>query len=149
MRSETSSQTLTEAETTAKASHWDIVTSHSLVTQAVLCHAYAGSGTEEDPYAVEFIPNDPRNPMGFSMFKKWSLTLMVAFATLAVAFVSSAYSGGVEQIIAQFHVGDEVVTLGIRCDYSHEAYRKASSNNSKKFVCHGFCRRASSLGSSV
>lgn len=34
-------------------------------------------------------------------------------ATLAVAFVSSAYSGGVEQILATFNVGEEVVTLGI------------------------------------
>lgn len=34
-------------------------------------------------------------------------------ATLAVAFVSSAYSGGVREIETEFHVGDEVVTLGI------------------------------------
>ena len=34
-------------------------------------------------------------------------------ATLAVAFVSSAYSGAVDQILTTFHVGDEVATLGI------------------------------------
>ena len=62
---------------------------------------------------VEFIPNDPRNPMGFPMLQKWSITLLVAVATLAVSFASSAYSGGVDQIIMTFGVSDEVVVLGI------------------------------------
>ena len=34
-------------------------------------------------------------------------------ATLAVSFVSSAYSGGVEEILTSFDVGEEVVILGI------------------------------------
>lgn len=38
---------------------------------------------------------------------------MVAFATLAVSFVSSAYSGGVNQIIDEFDCSEEVVVLGI------------------------------------
>lgn len=51
--------------------------------------------------------------MGFAMWKKWAITLLVAFATLAVAFVSSAYTGGVTQIIVGFHTSDEVVVLGV------------------------------------
>ena len=39
--------------------------------------------------------------------------MIAAVATLAVAFVSSAYTGGIEQIIEQFHVSEEVVTLGV------------------------------------
>ena len=74
---------------------------------------YDGEGSEESPYVVTWIENDPRNPMLFAKSKKWALTMLSAFATLAVAFVSSAYSGGVKQIIEQFHVGEEVVTLGI------------------------------------
>jgi Major Facilitator Superfamily len=93
--------------------HFRLVFSHALVTPAVLHHKYEGSGTEEDPYVVDFIENDPRNPMTFSAVKKWSLTMIVAFATLAVAFVSSAYSGAVEQIIIEFGASQEVVTLGI------------------------------------
>lgn len=34
-------------------------------------------------------------------------------ATLAVSFVSSAYSGGVREIIETFNVSSEVVTLGV------------------------------------
>lgn len=47
------------------------------------------------------------------MAKKWFIILTVAFATLAVAFVSSAYSGSVRQIIEEFGVSQEVSTLGI------------------------------------
>ena len=97
----------------AKVSHFHIVRSQSLVTPEVLHYHYKGSGTEDDPYLAEFIPHDPRNPMLFCMWKKWSITLMVAFATLAVAFVSSAYSGATEQVIAEFHCSTEVATLGI------------------------------------
>ncbi|KAI4132771.1 MAG: hypothetical protein LQ347_002454 [Umbilicaria vellea] len=110
MDSETSSQTLAEDDSPA---HWRVVASHSLITAAVLNHRYDGAGTEEDPYVVDFIPDDPRNPMGFSNLKKWTITLLVAFATLAVSFVSSAYTGGVEQIIRQFGASQEVVTLGV------------------------------------
>ncbi|KAK3109417.1 hypothetical protein LTR53_017355 [Teratosphaeriaceae sp. CCFEE 6253] len=38
---------------------------------------------------------------------------MVAIATLAVAFVSSAYSGGAEEVIMEFGCSQELFTLGI------------------------------------
>ena len=118
MDGETSSHTLTEAGKSihtnpAKPAHLRVVASHSLLTEAVLDHRYRGAGTENDPYVVDFIPNDPRNPMGFSMTKKWTITVLVAFVTLAVAFVSSAYTGGIEQVIAQLGCSEEVATLGI------------------------------------
>ena len=83
------------------------------MTPEVLNHRYAGSGTEDDPYVVEFIPHDPRDPMSFGQVKKWTITILVAIATLAVAFVSSAYSGGTRQIIEEFQCSTEVATLGI------------------------------------
>lgn len=118
MASDTSSDTLTDVDATAlskstKPSHWQLVSSHALLTPAVLNHKYNGSGTEEDPYRVEFIPNDPRDPMGFAMWKKWAITLLVAFVTLAVAFVSSAYTGGIDQMIQELHTSDEIVVLGV------------------------------------
>lgn len=39
--------------------------------------------------------------------------MLVAIATLAVALVSSAYTGGIAQIEEQFHIGSEVATLGV------------------------------------
>lgn len=117
--SDASSHTLTEVATTAtnyttrSAPLFKIVVSRHLITPKVLNWNYEGSGTEHDPFVVEFLPNDARDPMNFSYFKKWAITLLVAFATLAVAFVSSAYSGGVAQIIEEFHSSEEVVVLGI------------------------------------
>lgn len=96
-----------------KVPHWRLVWSQTLVTDAVLNHQYKGSGTEDDPYLVEFIPNDPRNPMEFSQVKKWFIIMTVAIATLAVAFVSSAYSGATRQIVMDFDISQEVATLGI------------------------------------
>ena len=96
-----------------KVPHWRLVKSQSLVTDAVLNHPYRGSGTKEDPYLVEYLPNDPRNPMTWPLWKKWFITMAVAIATLAVAFVSTAYSGTVIQVIEEFHCSKEVATLGI------------------------------------
>ncbi|KAI4175557.1 MAG: hypothetical protein LQ343_001548 [Gyalolechia ehrenbergii] len=102
-----SSGTLTEPESPGKSkppSYFHIVASQ---------HRYVGAGTEDDPYVVEFLPNDPRNPMGFSMVKKWTITLLVAGVTLAVAFCSSAYSGGIAQTVKEFHTSQEVAVLGL------------------------------------
>lgn len=101
------------APSAQKVPHWRLVFSQSLVSDEVLNHKYKGSGTEEDPYQVDYIPNDPRNPMGFSDAKKWFITIVVAIATLAVAFVSTAYTGSTKQIIEEFHTSSEVVTLGV------------------------------------
>lgn len=83
------------------------------VTPEVQNWHYDGSGTEEDPFVVVWIDHDPRNPMLYSELKKWSLTMLVAIATLAVAFVSSAYSGGTREIIQEFGASQEVATLGV------------------------------------
>ena len=83
------------------------------ITPEVQKCEYDGSGTEDDPYVVYWIDDDPRNPMLYSSVRKWSITMLVAIATLAVAFVSSAYSGGATQIIEEFKCSEEIFTLGI------------------------------------
>lgn len=90
-----------------------LVRDQALITPAVQNWPYAGSGTEEDPYVVVWIENDPRNPMTWADWKKWCLVALVSIATLAVAFVSSAYTGGLSEVIAQFHTSELIVTLGV------------------------------------
>lgn len=102
-----------EAPARTKIPYWRLVADQGVVTQEIIDYPYPGAGTEEDPYSVTWIPDDPRNPMLFSEFKKWSFTLIVAIATLAVALVSSAYTGGVREIEAEFNIGSEVATLGV------------------------------------
>ena len=92
--------------------HFHHTFSHSLLTKEVVEYHYRGSGTEEEPYIVDFIPNDPRNPKTWPSFRRWGIAVMVSVATLAVTFVSTAYSGAVGQIIEEFHCTGEVATLG-------------------------------------
>ena len=111
-----SSNTLTEIPTSGtvkSAVYWRVVASHALITPHVLHHHYDGSGTTDDPYNVEFIPRDARNPLNFGMFKRWTITVLIAFATLAISFASSAYSGGIAEIMQEFNCSEEVATLGI------------------------------------
>jgi hypothetical protein len=94
-------------------SHWFLVLHPHGVTDAVLNHSYPGQGTPESPYVVDFLPQDGSNPMQYSRTKKWTITMLQALATLAVAFVSTAYSGGISEIIKYFHVSTIVAILGI------------------------------------
>ena len=102
-----------ESHTPTRLSYFAQVFSQAGITQDVEAFEYNGSGTEEDPYIVDWIAQDPRNPMLYSKAKRWSITGIVAIATLAVALVSSAYSGGAEEVIREFGCSQEVFTLGI------------------------------------
>lgn len=93
--------------------HWRLIVEQAVITDDILNHYYPGSGTEDDPYVVNWIPHDPRNPMEWGKPQKWFYTMAMAVATLAVALLSSAYSGGVRQIMVEFKVGTEVATLGV------------------------------------
>ncbi|KAL1952797.1 hypothetical protein VTO42DRAFT_4241 [Malbranchea cinnamomea] len=93
--------------------HWRQVFDQGVVTQDIIDYPYPGSGTEDDPYVVNWIPNDPRNPQLYSPLKKWSITFAVAIATLAVALISSAYTGGSKEIMVEFQSKTIIVTLGV------------------------------------
>jgi hypothetical protein len=94
-------------------SHWQMIMDQGAVTKEIVNYDYEGGGTEEDPYVVEWIDNDPRNPMTFPKTKKWIMAIAVANSVLVVSFCSSAFSGGIQQIMAEFSVSQEVVTLGV------------------------------------
>ena len=92
---------------------WRQVKDQAAFTQDVLDYKYPGSGTEEDPFLVSWIPNDPRNPMLMTTAKKVGITIVVSTAALAVAVASSAYTGAMQQVMDDLHVGNEVATLGL------------------------------------
>lgn len=93
--------------------YWRMIIDHAGITPEVANYPYPGSGTEDDPYVISWIPNDPRDPMRFSTARKWFATMTMAVSTLAVSLCSSAYSGGVPEIMMQFRISQDVVTLGI------------------------------------
>ncbi|KAI2609141.1 major facilitator superfamily transporter [Hypoxylon sp. NC1633] len=83
------------------------------VTSAVMDSLYKGSGTIDDPFIVDFLPDDPKDPMKFPMSKKWGITVLQAFSVLAVTFNSTAYSGGISEVIRDFNISTEVAILGV------------------------------------
>lgn len=102
-----------ESPAPSKIPYWRKVYDQAGITDEVLHHPYSGSGTEKEPYLVQWIPDDPRNPMLFTTATKWFITLVLAVATLAVSLVSSAYTGGIAEIIREFDISQEVATLGV------------------------------------
>jgi hypothetical protein len=87
---------------------------HASITPAVLAWKYSGQGTPESPYVVDFLPDDKRNPFLFPTWYKWTITVFKAIAVLAVAFVSTAYSAAVGEIIDEFHIrSPELAISGI------------------------------------
>lgn len=81
--------------------------------QTILDYPYRGSGTEHDPYIVEWLENDLENPKNYSETLRWSVTALIATMTLCVALASSAYSGTVGKLLAEFKCSGEVITLGL------------------------------------
>lgn len=80
----------------------------------ILAQKYQGSGTKEDPFLVEWLSEDAENPQTWAQVYKWLLTVQVAIATLSVALASSAYSGAIDSLQAQFHPPKEIIlTLGV------------------------------------
>ncbi|KAJ3877495.1 MFS general substrate transporter [Lentinula edodes] len=74
---------------------------------------YTGSGTPEDPYIVVWDEEDPENPYNWSKTRKWIITMQLALTTFTVSFSSSSYSGGLEYIVRDLNVSDELAVLGI------------------------------------
>ncbi|KIW06665.1 uncharacterized protein PV09_02371 [Verruconis gallopava] len=98
---------------TGKLSHWRILIDQSITTPEIESHVYPGSGTVEDPYRIDWLPNDPRNPMQFPTWYKWMITLSMAGAVLAVSLCSSAFSSGFTSLLRDFGTSQEVATLSL------------------------------------
>lgn len=92
---------------------WRIFLTRETPTTRTLEHSWAGSGTTDDPFLVEFLPHDVRNPKHFTRVQKWTFCTIQAVACLSIAMASSAYSGGIKQVIEHFHCDQEVATLGL------------------------------------
>ena len=64
----------------------------------MLVHEYRGAGSEDDPYLITFLDDDPGDPMPFPSWLRRTLCLVAGYVTFSVAFISSAYAGGVRDI---------------------------------------------------
>jgi multidrug resistance protein len=87
--------------------------SKHLRTVILLQQKYEGNGSENSPFIINWLDYDPENPMKWMTLYKWFIAMIATIATLAVTFVSAAYTGPFNELRDQFHVSDEVLTLGI------------------------------------
>jgi len=81
--------------------------------ERIVNHKYQGAGTEESPYLVDWLPDDPEDPQQWGSTYKWFTIAVASFATLAVALSSSAYSGGVKSLAEEFGTSSELLTAGL------------------------------------
>lgn len=86
---------------------------HVTPFEKILNHKYPGSGTEQDPYIVDWLGDDLEDPQRWTAVYKWTQILIVSLATLSVALSSSAYTGGVEDLIKEFHASQELLIAGV------------------------------------
>lgn len=81
--------------------------------ETILNHPYKGSGTEEDPYIIDWLPEDPEDPQRWPQVWKWFQIIVCSLATLAVALSSSAYSGGLQSLMKDFGHSSLFWTAGV------------------------------------
>ena len=53
-----------------RISTWRPMLSQTNLTHDMIYHGYAGKGTDEDPYRVEWLENDPIDPLGYPAWCK-------------------------------------------------------------------------------
>ncbi|KIV93035.1 hypothetical protein PV10_04280 [Exophiala mesophila] len=92
---------------------WRLVIKPSIITPEVWHAAYPGHGTENEPFVVDFLPNDPLNPQNWPGSRKWFCVAIVAIATLGVSYCTSAYLSALPQLREHFNVSDQIITLGL------------------------------------
>lgn len=86
---------------------------HTHLHDNIYNQAYAGSGSINDPYIVEYFHNDSEDAMNFPKRRKWAIAILQSLSTFAVSFASSAYASGIRDIMQRFDVSNEVATLGL------------------------------------
>lgn len=96
-----------------KIPHYRLVLSQTLITDNVIQHPYSGSGTAPDPFIVDWIPSDARNPMKMAQGMKWVITVIMALGTLSVTFASTAFAGALPQIQQDLHASLELSVLSV------------------------------------
>jgi hypothetical protein len=94
-------------------SNWKLLTSQENITPEILSHPYAGSGTQDDPYLVKWLESDPIDPISYPKWRKWCITLIMAWSTLAITFASSSLGSADPQLEAHFGASRTLVTADV------------------------------------
>jgi hypothetical protein len=74
---------------------------------------YAGRGSYNEPYIIDYLPNDHQDAMNFTKGRKWTIAVLQTMSTFVVTFASSAYASGIPGVMRSFDVSKNVATLGL------------------------------------
>lgn len=83
------------------------------LNEEIMNERYTGSGTQSDPYIIDYLQIDPHDAMGFSKGRKWAIAILQSLSTFCVTFASSIFVSGIPGIKKQFNVSSEVAVLGL------------------------------------
>jgi multidrug resistance protein len=81
--------------------------------ETILAQEYGGEGSDADPHLIDWLLEDNENPLTWSPAFQWCQLALVSFAMLSVTAGSSAYTGGIPNLVNQFNISDEVALLGV------------------------------------
>ena len=71
------------------------------------------SEDKKDPNIVDWDgPDDPQNPINWTVKKKWTVTISFALMTFCITFASSVFSTATQVTAQLFGVSEEVMILG-------------------------------------
>jgi hypothetical protein len=84
-----------------------------LIQSHARSHRSGLSRQESKRTYVDFVHNDPENPLNFNTTRKWFITLLAVTITILVAAAAGAYAPCMPDLIKEFGVSSEVATLGI------------------------------------
>ncbi|KAH0836438.1 major facilitator superfamily domain-containing protein [Lanmaoa asiatica] len=76
----------------------------------------SSTSLQTDLFYIEFKDNDPRNPVTYSRFKKWCITLVVCGFTGVTATASSSFAMGTESMLRDLHCTQFQATIAL-CVY--------------------------------
>merc|ERR1711881_98582 len=77
------------------------------------------SGVKIDPekgrdvHLIDFLPNDPENPLNWSTSKKSFVTFLICLLTTGVYIGSAIFTAGIEDFMREFGVARVPATLGL------------------------------------
>ncbi|TGO38781.1 hypothetical protein BHYA_0067g00110 [Botrytis hyacinthi] len=71
--------------------------------------------TELDADLVEFVPNDPENPLNWTSLRKWSIVLSLTIANFSCLWIASGYSPAIPDFEERFGTSAEIATLPLVC----------------------------------
>ena len=73
----------------------------------------SATDSDEKIILVQFDEGDPENPKNWSSSRKWLTTILLNVMTLAIGLSTTAYSSGIDTMVAEFGVSTELGQLGL------------------------------------